>query len=139
MNLFIETPQRAAERMARERERQLEELRALSAQQTRTDARPACDRLDAAPAFEQPDVAFAGGDEYWAERREDRRRRRTGAALRIVRALLYVLLVPLALALVFVVAYALTCIMNGASPAELADLLGVMAERLQAFAAELLA
>ena len=195
MDLFIETPQRAAERLAREQQRQLDELRALSMQQRASmeagaglsagsngcDAAPAFSphagaagapggaagtagagsgqsapppcatgtwQMPAsafapgtpavAPAFAQSGVAHPGGDEYWQERAYDRRRQRASKLRRVLRVAIAVLLVPVILALVFVAAYALTCIMNGASPSELAELLGVMVERAGSFAGELL-
>lgn len=232
MNLFIETPQRAAERIAREHERQLRELKELSSQQrfavpsvqaggaaapyvplptdgsvggaaqgssvpsgdfavrdgampgtaaqggTRLDAAasttgvpadpsvsgiegfgsvarnrratpfsspdaspyasPKASQPQLAPAFAQAEAAFPGGDEYWKERAFDRARQRRGKVWRIARVLLFILLIPVALVVVFVAAYALTCIMNGASPSELVEMLSAMAARTVEFVREAL-
>ena len=48
---------------------------------------------------------------------------------------LFVLLLPVALVAVFIAAYALACIANGASPQELLELLGALFERMGGFAA----
>ena len=164
MNLFIETPQRAAERASRERARQIEELRMLTAQQASMgraafspseplaqggvasyrveDMGWSAPRADATGSFAQPAFAsatpVADAAEYERERKESRRRTRARRVGRVVRSVLLILLVPVLLAVVFVAAYALTCIMNGASPGELMGLLGSMAEKVAAFAAEAL-
>jgi len=49
--------------------------------------------------------------------------------LGIVRAVLLVLAVPLMMAVVFVVSYALTCILDGATPEELIEALAMLYEQ----------
>ena len=60
-----------------------------------------------------------------------RTRRRRGAA--VARSLLVVVLVPILLFAAFVGSYALTCILNGASPQELTLLMGELFAKMQAY------
>lgn len=60
---------------------------------------------------------------YEAERAYDAARTRHARRMGALRVVLTVVLVPCALFAVFVTAYALTCVMNGASPRELGELL----------------
>ena len=60
---------------------------------------------------------------YEAERAYDAARTRHARRMGALRVVLTVVLVPCALFAVFVTAYALTCVMNGASPQELGELL----------------
>lgn len=72
--------------------------------------------------------ALAGG-EYGAERAYDVHRARRRAWLGIARTVLFVAAVPVVAALVFVVSYAVTCILDGASPEELVDALATLFEQ----------
>lgn len=147
MNLFIETPQRAADRL--ERERRLAHgaaaASALSGAAPGIAANPS-----AAFDLDEPDsdgpVPHAGGafarqpysvaqDAYQRERAFDRKRARTRKATALVKMLLFVALLPVALVTVFVAAYALACIANGASPEELLELLAALFERMGGFVA----
>ncbi len=77
---------------------------------------------------------YSIAQESYAEQLEfDRRRtrRRRGAA--VARSLLVVVLVPMLLFAAFVGSYALTCILNGASPQELALLMGELFAKMQAY------
>lgn len=77
---------------------------------------------------------YSIAQESYAEQLEfDRRRtrRRRGAA--VARSLLVVVLVPILLFAAFVGSYALTCILNGASPQELALLMGELFAKMQAY------
>lgn len=65
-----------------------------------------------------------------------RRARRTKAA-RVARVLAMVVLTPIAMALIFLASYALTCIANGATPEELAVLMGELLHRVGEFAARM--
>lgn len=81
-------------------------------------------------------------DAYAAERAYDAARRRRAKAASAVRVVAAVVLAPVLLFAVFLVAYALTCVLNGASPDELGplmrDALGHTASFLQqAFSAGL--
>lgn len=75
-----------------------------------------------------PDARVAYGAELAYEGRR-LRRRMVRSALRIVGA---VVLVPVAVVLVFLAAYALTCILEGASPDELAQAFADLFERVGA-------
>lgn len=61
------------------------------------------------------------------------RRRRAG----VLRVLLLVIAVPLMLVIAFVVSYILTCILNGASPDDIAGLLADLADRVRTWVADL--
>lgn len=67
---------------------------------------------------------------YRQERAYDRERTRRRKRHGILRALLTVILVPIVLIIAFVASYALTCILNGASPDEVVTLLGALWERI---------
>lgn len=72
------------------------------------------------PASAPDDVPHSiAGDAYQKERAYDARRRRRRVFMGVVRCVLAIVLVPLAVALVFVGSYALTCILEGATPDEL--------------------
>lgn len=145
MNVFIETPQRAAERMEREQRLREERWRAAArfggasaaqASGTRRVAgasNPDFD-LDEVPGCEspgtasdaamgalrgEPEAASIAADAYREEKAFDRKRQRRRARSRVLRILALMVLVPLAIVAVFLVSYALTCILNGASPEEL--------------------
>lgn len=84
-----------------------------------------------AQALEEP---YSIAQETYAEQLAfDRRRmrRRRGAAA--ARVLLVVILVPVLLFAAFVGSYALTCILNGASPRELVVLMGELFGKMRAF------
>ena len=88
-------------------------------------------RSQRAQALEEP---YSIAQETYAEQLAfDRRRmrRRRGAAA--ARVLLVVILVPVLLFAAFVGSYALTCILNGASPRELVVLMGELFGKMRAF------
>ena len=88
-------------------------------------------RNQRAQALEEP---YSIAQETYAEQLAfDRRRmrRRRGAAA--ARVLLVVILVPVLLFAAFVGSYALTCILNGASPRELVVLMGELFGKMRAF------
>ena len=145
MNVFIETPQRAAERLERERRVREERWRAAaqfggtSASQgsgsRRVAGGPDSDfDLDEVPGCEspgassdvamgalrgEPEAASIAADAYREEKAFDRKRRRRRGLGRVLRMLMLIVLTPLAIVAVFLISYALTCILNGASPEEL--------------------
>ena len=67
----------------------------------------------------------------------DRRRARHGRLRGVLRVLGLVIAVPLAMVLLFVASYALTCIVNGASPDELAGLMENLFARVGGFISQL--
>lgn len=186
MDLFIETPERAAERL--ERERRLQEAWMASLQQGEAGARRM--QLDGVPevrsASEAGRRAAEAGYSASAEREQQRegerrpggerprkargfgRRRRRGNDARaeagsysvaqeayreelaydkcrarrrklfaVVRAACLLVGIPLLLVAVFVGSYVFTCIFNGATPAEVVELLSEMVTRCVSFFAQI--
>ena len=134
MNLFIDTPQRSAERM--ERRQQLREAdRHEAARRVAGIPEPDFD-LDEVPGCESPrhggpqdatgtkrgplEPVSVAADAYREDKAFDRKRRRRRARERVLRAVALIILMPIAIVAVFLISYALTCILNGASPDELA-------------------
>lgn len=149
MNLFIETPQQEAERLLRDQRRQIEELRRLSGQMrdpSQTNV------LDAARLWQQsaPQVASASAaalqqpaaepysvaqDGYEKQIRFDKRRQARARWAGVARVLLVLVLVPMFLFAAFIASYVLTCIINGATPAELGELMMRLFEKMRSFVA----
>ena len=73
---------------------------------------------------------LAAAEAYAAERAYDVKRMRRGALLGVLRAVLLALAVPVLVAAVFVASYALTCILDGATPEELMDALAALFDRI---------
>ena len=117
MNLFIETPQMRARRTRAEGRLPLPpgDRPASRSGQTADQVRP--DRLY---SVEQ--------ESYREELAFNRRRSKRRRALSVARMVGLVIAVPTGLVLLFLLAYALTCIMDGASPEEL---VGLMTELLE--------
>lgn len=69
----------------------------------------------------------------------DKARSRQKKAMSILRMLALIVLVPVLLVALFVASYALTCILNGATPAEVMELLGLLVERVRGFIFQALA
>lgn len=81
-----------------------------------------------------PEEPYSIAQEAYAEQLafdRQRTRRRRGAA--IARSLFVLVLVPIFLFAAFVGSYALTCILNGASPQELVFLMGELFAKMQAY------
>ncbi len=76
-------------------------------------------------------------ESYRAEIAYDKRRARKRKIAAVARAIAMVVFVPLLLLLLFVASYSLTCILNGATPSEVVELLQMMLERVLAFAERL--
>lgn len=72
-------------------------------------------------------------ESYRAELAYDKRRARKRKIATVARSIAMVVLVPLLLLLLFVASYSLTCILNGATPSEVVELLQMMLERVLAF------
>lgn len=81
-------------------------------------------------------VAQGAYREELAFQRRRARRRRIGACLRV---LALIVLIPLGLAAVFVGSYVLTCIINGATPEEVLDVLAAMPSRVESFVRSVMA
>ncbi len=81
-----------------------------------------------------PDASYSLAQESYRDElafHKQRARRRRCAA--IARVLACVVLIPLALIVVFVGSYVMTCVINGATPDEVFDLLSTMPERIASF------
>lgn len=123
MDLFLETPQQQAERMLRQQQRLMEMQ--MQGAAVRSPAQ------NAAPAGEAaPEAYFVQQDSYAQELAFDKRRARRRRWAQRLRTLAMVVLIPLGLAAIFLVSYALTCILNGASPSEVLEHLAALGQRL---------
>ena len=87
----------------------------------------------------------SGGEDYSLQqesyRKElafDKKRARRRKSRAILRALGYCIGVPIALVIVFVVSYVLTCVVNGATPEEVVELVGSLFERVRGFVWQLM-
>lgn len=151
MNLFIETPQRAADRLERERRLGRGMVPARDTGQWTVGVLPAAggsldlDEPESVARDLPANRSLAGQpysvaqESYRRELAFDRQRARKRKAVSVLKMVLFVLLLPVALVTVFIAAYALACIANGASPQELLELLGALLERMGGFAAGALA
>lgn len=77
-------------------------------------------------------------ESYRAELAFDKKRARRRKVLAVVRALALCIVVPVGLIAVFLASYVLTCIINGATPAEVVELLAGLAERVRGFVWQLM-
>lgn len=75
---------------------------------------------------------------YRCEKAYDARRRRRRAALAVLRTVLTIALVPVAVAIVFVGSYAVTCILDGATPEELVQALLDLLEQVKSIVREVM-
>ena len=75
---------------------------------------------------------------YRCEKAYDARRRRRRAVLAVLRAGLAIALVPVAVAVVFVGSYAVTCILDGATPEELVQALMDLLEQVKGIVREVM-
>lgn len=125
MDLFLETPQQQAERMLRQQQRLMEmQMQGAVTQHVAQNAAP---EMASAPA---PETYSVQQDSYAQELAFDKhraRRRRLGQRLR---TLAMIVLIPLGLVAIFLASYALTCILNGASPSEVLQHLSALGQRL---------
>lgn len=184
MDLFIETPKQASERLERERRSQEAWLKALQQQYDEARLRAARDAaLQDAPRAGQeapyegraqkqpPPVAHPGRqsgcgepagervsnpasageapaasrsgeytvaqDAYRKEIAFDKRRARRRKAFAVVRFAALIVGIPVLLGVVFVGSYVCTCVLNGATPSEVGELLAGMASRIASFFAQI--
>ena len=127
MDLFLETPQQQAERMLRQQQRLMEmQMQGAAAQPPAQNASPT-----ASPAGEAaPEAYSVQQDSYAQELAFDKRRARHRRWAQRLRTLAMVVLIPLGLAAIFLVSYALTCILNGVSPSEVLEHLAALGQHL---------
>ena len=127
MDLFLETPQQQAERMLRQQQRLMEmQMQGAAAQAPAQNAAPAVSPAGGA-ASENYSVQQ---DSYAQELAFDKRRTRRRRLGQRLRMLAMIVVIPLGLVAIFLVSYALTCILNGASPEEVLWHLAALGRRL---------
>ena len=123
MDLFLETPQQQAERMLRQQQRLMEmQMQGVAVQPPAQNAAPAGGAV--------PEVYSVQQDSYAQELAFDKRRARRRRWAQRLRTLAMIVLIPLGLAAIFLASYALTCILNGASPSEVLEHLAALGQRL---------
>lgn len=127
MDLFLETPQQQAERMLRQQQRLMEmEMQGVAVQPRAQNAAP-----PVSPAGgSAPENYSVQQDSYAQELAFDKRRSRRRRWGQRLRTLAMIVLIPLGLAAIFLASYALTCILNGASPSEVLEHLAALGQRL---------
>lgn len=127
MDLFLETPQQQAERMLRQQQRLMEmQMQGVAAQPPAQNVAPAVSSAGEV----DPGVYSVQQDSYAQELAFDKRRTRHRRVGQRLRTLAMIMLIPLGLAAIFLVSYALTCILNGASPNEVLQHLAALGQRL---------
>ncbi len=123
MDLFLETPQQQAERMLRQQQRLMEmQMQGAAVRSPAQNAAPAGEAAPEAYSVQQ--------DSYAQELAFDRRRARRRRWAQRLRTLAMIVLIPLGLVAIFLASYALTCILNGASPSEVLEHLAALGQRL---------
>ncbi len=123
MDLFLETPQQQAERMLRQQQRLMEmQMQGAAVRSPAQNAAPAGEAAPEAYSVQQ--------DSYAQELAFDKRRARRRRWAQRLRTLAMIVLIPLGLAAIFLASYALTCILNGASPSEVLEHLAALGQRL---------
>ena len=127
MDLFLETPQQQAERMLRQQQRLMEmQMQGVAVQPRAQNAAP-----PVSPAGgSAPEDYSVQQDSYAQELAFDKRRSRRRRWGQRLRTLAMIVLIPLGLAAIFLASYALTCILNGASPSEVLEHLAALGQRL---------
>ncbi len=127
MDLFLETPQQQAERMLRQQQRLMEmQMQGVAVQPPAQNAAPAVSSAGEV----DPGAYSVQQDSYAQELAFDKRRARRRRWAQRLRTLAMIVLIPLGLAAIFLASYALTCILNGASPNEVLQHLAALAQRL---------
>lgn len=127
MDLFLETPQQQAERMLRQQQRLMEmQMQGVAVQPRAQNAAP-----PVSPAGgSAPENYSVQQDSYAQELAFDKRRSRRRRWAQRLRTLAMIVLIPLGLVAIFLASYALTCILNGASPSEVLQHLAALGQRL---------
>lgn len=127
MDLFLETPQQQTERMLRQQQRLMEmQMQGAAVQPPAQNAAPAVSSAGEV----DPGAYSVQQDSYAQELAFDKRRARRRRWVQRLRALAMIVLIPLGLAAIFLASYALTCILNGASPSEVLQHWTALGQRL---------
>ncbi len=95
---------------------------------------PTSDHSEAAQANLATEPYSIAQESYAAELDYNRKRHRVRRRRAILRVLLVIVLVPIVLFAAFVAAYALTCVLNGATPEEFLQLMSSLFDRMGTFA-----
>lgn len=131
MDLFLETPQQQAERMLRQQRRLIEmQMQGAAAQPFAQNVVPAAVPAAVPGCKSAPEAYSVQQDSYAQELAFDKRRARRRRVGQRLRTLAMIVLIPLGLAAIFLASYALTCILNGASPNEVLQHLAALGQRL---------
>lgn len=125
MDLFLETPQQQAERMLRQQQRLMEMQ--MQGAVTQSVAQNTASEMASAPA---PETYSVQQDSYAQELAFDKRRARRRRLGQRLRTLAMIVLIPSGLVAIFLASYALTCILNGASPNEVLQDLSALGQRI---------
>ena len=143
MNLFIESPTQREVRRACARAVPDEARRRLYAVPRAEDT--ASLRIEESASggtsrdSGRPDGSYSVAQEsYQEELAYLHRRTRRSRAFAVLRVVSLIVLVPLALVALFLLAYVLTCIMDGASPEEVVELVSALLTRLADFVQSLI-
>ncbi len=127
MDLFLETPQQQAERMLRQQQRLMEmQMQGAAVQPPAQNAAPAVSSAGEV----DPGAYSVQQDSYAQELAFDKRRARRRRWAQRLHTLAMIVLIPLGLAAIFLASYALTCILNGASPSEVLEHSAALGQRL---------
>lgn len=131
MDLFLETPQQQAERMLRQQRRLIEmQMQGVANQAPVQNVVPAAVPAAVPGCESAPEAYSVQQDSYAQELAFDKRRARRRRVGQRLRTLAMIVLIPLGLAAIFLASYALTCILNGASPNEVLQHLAALGQRL---------
>lgn len=127
MDLFLETPRQQAERMLRQQQRLMEmQMQGAAVQPPVQNSAPAVSSADEV----DPGAYSVQQGSHAQELAFDKRRARRRRWAQRLRTLAMIVLIPLGLAAIFLASYALTCILNGASPSEVLEHLAALGQRL---------
>lgn len=133
MDLFLETPQQQAERMLRQQQRLMEmQMQGVANQAPAQNVAPVATPATVGTSGHEPapEAYSVQQDSYAQELAFDKRRARHRRMGQRLRTLAMIVLIPLGLAAIFLMSYALTCILNGASPNEVLQHLAALGQRL---------
>ncbi len=113
--------------MLRQQQRLMEmQMQGAAVQPPAQNAAPAVSPAGAAA----PEAYSVQQDSYAQELAFDKRRARRRRWVQRLRTLTMIVLIPLGLVAIFLASYALTCILNGASPSEVLEHLAALGQRL---------
>ena len=105
-------------------------MQGVSAQPFAQNAAPSAVPAAVPGCESAPEAYSVQQDSYAQELAFDKRRARRRRVGQRLRTLAMIVLIPLGLAAIFLVSYALTCILNGASPNEVLQHLSALGQRL---------